>query len=357
MTEQDESLPKRVDYVKSTKKQIYDAYNELRKQLEEKRKAEQTPEQKIAEQKVAKVVQEAGDLSIEGVAEDIGALKSETGKLLSQLSERLESAVYKYQSVQSAIEAKEKELAEIYEIQKSATSLAALVELQRRQKDEFEADAAQRRDEMEAEIESTRSGWKREKALHEEAEKEREAQEKKRREREKEEFEYNTKREKELAKQKLQDELADLERAIALKKGELERELGERERAVGAKEAELAELRQRVEGHSAEMEKAVNRAVKEATDRLAAVAANKEQLLQKEFEGERNVLKSRIESLEKTVKEQAELLANLNRQLEKSYNQVQDIATKAIEGSAAVKSISGLEQILAEQKRKTSKEE
>jgi hypothetical protein len=58
-------------------------------------------------------------------------------------------------------------------------------------------------------------------------------------------------------------------------------------------------------------------------------------LLQKEFEGEHNVLQGRIASLESVLKDQSAQLIKLNDQVEKSYSQVQAIAVKAGEGSGA----------------------
>lgn len=52
--------------------------------------------------------------------------------------------------------------------------------------------------------------------------------------------------------------------------------------------------------------KAVAQAVAEVTSRLEMQSKNREELLTKAFEGERKVLAARIQSLEKTVKEQAE---------------------------------------------------
>ena len=90
----------------------------------------------------------------------------------------------------------------------------------------------------------------------------------------------------------------------------------------------------------------------EAVERVQREAAMKEELVRKEFEGERNVLNTRIESLEKTVKEQHEQIAKLSQQSEKAYGQVQNIAVKAIEGS----SLTGLQQLLTEQTRKPAPE-
>jgi phage-related minor tail protein len=101
---------------------------------------------------------------------------------------------------------------------------------------------------------------------------------------------------------------------------------------------------------------AVSKAIKETTDRLNLEAKNREELVKKEFIGERNVLTTRIESLEKGVKEQSEQISKLAQQLEKAYQQVQEIAVKTIEGSSTSKSIANLQQWISEQMRKSSQE-
>ena len=113
-----------------------------------------------------------------------------------------------------------------------------------------------------------------------------------------------------------------------------DRELAEREQAVARQEQELAELRNRVERFPKELDTAVAREVKEALGRAELESKFKTQLLQKEAEGEKNVLSTRIVGLEQAVKEQSEQIAKFKQQLEKSYLQVQNIALKAVEGSS-----------------------
>jgi hypothetical protein len=74
--------------------------------------------------------------------------------------------------------------------------------------------------------------------------------------------------------------------------------------------------------------------------------------LKREFAGERNVLTTRIAALEQTAKEQADRIATLLHQAEKAYGQVQEIAVRAIEGSASSKQLANLQQMLAEGARK-----
>ena len=62
-------------------------------------------------------------------------------------------------------------------------------------------------------------------------------------------------------------------------------------------------------------------------------------MLKRFFEGENRVLTTRIESLEKTIKEQATQITKLTQHQEKAYGQVQEIAIKAVEGASNLKSI------------------
>ena len=132
------------------------------------------------------------------------------------------------------------------------------------------------------------------------------------------------------------------------------RDLTEREKVLAVKEADTASLQARVAAFPQELETAVARAVQDATERIKLEAKNREDLLRKDFEGQKNVLTTKVESLEKTVKEQAEQNGKLARQLEIAYQKVQEIAEKAIEGSAQSKALSDLQKVLAEQARKPS---
>jgi hypothetical protein len=351
-----EFTPRRVT-MKNTKKEMLEAYNEVLRQLQEQRAAELRPKEEIEEKRIEEAVEVTDSLSTEGIVQEVSALRLETGQLLSQLSERLEEEVNKYRQVKKAVEVKEKELQEIYEIERAALSLAALMEAQHQKREQTEAELAARKEELTREIETLRAEWEQEKQLHAAEIKERDAAEKKAREREREEYRYAFEREQQLAREQFEDEKARLEGEIAYKGEQAERELAEREKAIAEKEDELNELRKQVDAFPKELESAVNKAVKEAVQRVQLEAKNREALLKKQFEGERDVLNTRIESLEQTVKEQNERIAILTQQAEKAYSQVQDIAVRAIEAPAQSQSLTNLQQLIAEQTRKQAQEE
>ncbi|MBS3906993.1 MAG: hypothetical protein KGZ49_08140 [Syntrophaceae bacterium] len=347
--------PKKIT-VSNTKQEMLEAYNAVLKQLEAQREAELKPEKRLEEKKAKEVIQVADSLSSEGVAREISNLKIETGKVLAQISDRLEEEIGKFKAVQNAIVLKGKELQELYEIEKSAMTLASLIESQNQKRQVFESEMAEKKEALSQEIETLRAERENEKKDYEEGVKERDVAEKKKREREKEEYEYSFKREQKLAKDKFEDEKAKLEKEIQIKKEQMQSELKEREKVVAEKEEELNELRKKVNAFPKELETAVAKAIKETTDRLNLEAKNREELVKKEFIGERNVLTTRIESLEKIVKEQSEQIAKFSQQLEKAYQQVQDIAVKTIEGSSNIKSFANLQQWVSEQMRKSPQE-
>jgi hypothetical protein len=334
------------------RQQMLEALAETEKSVAERREAQARPEEKVEQRLATQAVVVADELSTEGVGKAISELKSVVGRMLTQLSDRLEEQVSRYVQVQRAIVAKDSELKEIYEIQRSASTLTALIESHERQRAQFETELAEMKKQLEREIEQTRAEWEREKRQREAEAKERDAAEQKRREREKEEYRYAFAREQQQARDQFADEMARANKDLAERKATAEHELTERERAVQAREDELAELRRRAEAFPAAADAAVAKAVKEALSRQQQDAAAREELLKREFAGERNVLTTRINLLEQTAREQAEQIARLQDRSDKAYGQVQEIAVRAIEGSANAKQLSSLQQMLADQGRK-----
>jgi len=298
------------------------------------------------------------------VIQKINQLKQEMARTLSDLGDKLASEVQKYHQVQEAIGIKEKEVTEVFEIDRAAGTLAALIEAQHREKEEFEREMAQEREQLNAEIESLREQWKAEKTEHDALAKEQDALEAKRRQREKEEYRYAFEREQQLARDKFEDEKAKLlaekaqiENEMKALREQTEKDLQERERRVTEREKEFESLQTQVQEFPQRLEAAVAAAAKDAAERIQREAKYQQDLLHKDFEGQKNVLTARIQALEKSVKEQADQLARLSQQQEAAYQKVQDVAVKAIEGASKVGSFAGLVHTLKEQTKKPATED
>jgi DNA repair exonuclease SbcCD ATPase subunit len=229
----------------STKSELLEAYNRLREQLEAKQDAALNAERVKEDKRRQVAVEVAETVAASGVDAKIGDLRQALSAALAELGDKLRQETEKYTQVKQAVQFKQSELEEIYGIEQAAASLAALVEAQKQREEEFEAEIAARGDEqaahlatqrteLQAAIDSARSTWERERAACEAATKEARAAEERERRRRQEEFEYVFKRDCQQKKDKLADELAQLEKELA----------GEREdfaRQASAKDAELAE--------------------------------------------------------------------------------------------------------------------
>ncbi len=338
----------------NTKKEMLAAYNEVLKRLQEKQQSELRPEKKIEEKEKEKSSAIAASLSTEEVVHQTATLKSEISRTLTEISEKLEEEVAKHDQIQKAIASREEDLKEIYEIERSGATLAALIETHREKRSQLEAEMAERREELEHQIKALRDQLVSERRRLEEEIAARKDEESSKRKREKEEYEYNFEREQRLARDRFEDEVAQLERDLRQKKEETEKDLTERQAAVAGREGELEELRTKFEAFPQEKAAAIENAIQETNDRVGLEAKNREELLTKQFEGERNVLTTRTQSLEQNIKEQAAQIAKLSQQLDKAYQQVEGIASKAVESSADSKSITTLQSLIKDKERKTS---
>jgi len=324
----------------NTKKEMLAAYQEMKRLMEEK-KTELLDAEKHKERfKKQAAVAAADKAAEEDPVQRIQALKSSIGRELVALAEKIEAETENYTQLKDAIVERQAELQRIYEVETAASDLAALLEAQRRTKEEFAAEMKNRREAFTAETEAGNADWKQQQQTRKEQLEEEKQTRNRQRQRDEEEYQYNLKREREQRKNKSEDEIAALEKEIATRREEFERqtvvkqaELDDREKLVAERETRADDLQRQVDSYPQEMEKKLAAAVKLTTDRLKAEYAAKEALLRKQFEGERNVLSSKIEALEKMVDSQARQIEVLARQQETAYEKVQDIASKAVAGA------------------------
>ncbi len=335
MSKKQDEMPKVTP--SNTKKEILEAYNQLAVKLEERAGEELRPEKEKEERRTREVTVVAEELSAVRVAESIGAIKTEIGAALTDITIRIEEQTDRYRKVKEAVAVKERELSEIFEIEKSAYSMAALVEAQKEKRAAFEEEMTARKIELESSVQRTRAAWEQEQAESKARKQEQQEELEKTRRREKEEYDYKLKRDREQKTNALQDEINRLEKELHQKREEFEKKvvdkeasLKEREAAVSQQEKRIVALDIQVEKFPRELEEAVKKAVKETTDRMTAESAKNEELLRKTFEGEKNVLSTRIQAFEQIGADQKKQIDLLASQLDKAYGKVQDIAVKAV---------------------------
>ena len=321
----------------NTKKEILEAYGVLLKKYNDQAKAGFMAEDANKQKEEKELVEVAVSAQKDDVVNEILSLKDSVTKNFSELADKLARENQRYGSVQKAIDIKQKELKELFDIETTLFSLAALLETQKLKKAEFEDEMTREKEMLKEIIKETREQWEKEKQVYAQERKEQKAQEEKLRVREKEEYEYKTTRERALKEQELKDLLENSEREIQSQKETFEKEqsektleLRQRETIVSEKEDTFLELQKRVEGFPTELKERVDTEVTEAVTRLKTDAEKNEELLVKDFEGQKNVLATKIDSLDKLVVSQQGQIETLTNQIDDAYGKVQDIAVKAV---------------------------
>ncbi|EFK05215.1 conserved hypothetical protein [delta proteobacterium NaphS2] len=324
----------------NTKKEMLEAYEAV-KGLLKTREQELLDAEKSRKELEKKAALAAADAqAAQDPVQRIHALRSAVGRELSTLAERLEEEIGAYRKISLAVEEKQAELKTIYGVETAATDLAALIEAQQTRKKDFEENMAARKTDFDAEVGEARAAWQKEKSAHAQDVKEETEALKKQRQREREEFEYGFARDKEQKTNALGDELNALQKEIAQKRSDFERGMSEqeallhaREKSVSEREKEIASLEKEVEGFQKKLDDAVKKAVGETTERLKSDFQKHEALLKATFDGEKNVLASRIETLERMVKAQESQIGALSQKQEQAYQKVQEIANRAVDAS------------------------
>ncbi len=324
----------------NTKKEMLEAYHLMKKQLQEKAREMLNAEKERAEMKKELAAATADTQAAQDPLHRLHDLRGAISRELASLAERFEQEMDTYRKVQGAVEAKQEELKSLYEIETAASDLAALLNAQRAKKEEFGREMEARRAALEEEMREARSQWGKEKTAREQDVKEQADVIKKQRQREKDEFEYAFEREKEKSRNALEDELNALTKEIEQKRKDLEQELSRkkaelelREESIAKREKELASLQEQVQTFPQTLESRVQAAVDDTKTRLSSDFEKMQALTESRYEGEKNVLVSKVESLERMVKAQETQIAELSRRHEQAYEKVQEIANRAVEAS------------------------
>ncbi|MCF7849769.1 MAG: hypothetical protein K9M45_13040 [Kiritimatiellales bacterium] len=84
-------------------------------------------------------------------------LRSDIGKQLTDLAGKFESETEEYTRLKQAVEDKQTELQRIYEVETAASDLRALIEANRKCKEDFEREMAVQRQKFEAEMETNKA--------------------------------------------------------------------------------------------------------------------------------------------------------------------------------------------------------
>ncbi|MEM9486369.1 MAG: hypothetical protein AAGA83_22050 [Cyanobacteria bacterium P01_F01_bin.116] len=347
---------------RNTKAQILDAYNELlkeRNKLEKQVDKLQQP-QTVRPPSVAKPQssepieamsqQSGGQDKMAATINTLTGLQAGFGSVVSELSEKLTSKAAQLQSLQLAVAEELTQLEELHNLDEiQPDTLDTLIQTCQDNSEVFESEFNQRRDRLETERQQLKQAWAKEQEEHKRFVKERDVEQQKTSQREMQEYEYNLTLQRNLAQTDYDQAQEERYRQLAAAKQTLEDQWAEREKAISLQERQWAELKAKVESFEKEKEAVIQQAKAEGEQTASAQAKIAADLRNKELDGFKRVYELRIQALEQTIQTNEERIQTLSKQLAAALKQVQDLAVKAIEGASNIQSFEAFKSLAMEQ--------
>jgi hypothetical protein len=349
---------------KNTKVEILQAYEELAKetiavksQLNQLLKQQQpaTKEKPIQEAKTPmnqpSTIQQKMNYTIESLAK----IQLGFGSAANELSEQLTTKASKLGEIQSAVENELEQLKQLHNLEVSENILDTLITSYEENSKAYQDEFSQRQEVLLQEIDEQRKTW-----VKEQEEKSREVKERnenlhKTQQRDEAEYKYNLELERKLANDEYEQQQKVLNNQLEELQQETEKEWSEREKVIAEREKQFDESKAKVEAFPKEKEAAIKKATEEGKGIAHYQAKIKSDLYAKEVEGQKRFYEQRLQSLEQTITNQETRIQNLSQQLESALKQVQDLAVKAIEGTANVNSYQAIKEIALEQAKSQMK--
>lgn len=319
----------------NTKREMLDAYQSLLKEVEAKSKENPKEEQKRVEAK--KVVDRTEALSPEELESFTREMLDTFEQSVGSLRQQLRDGYEKLRDLDETIRLKEEWIEELYAIRCNADSLSTLILAEKKQKEEARQELEETKAALEREISDTREAWSREKEQHASALKQEKADLAIERKREAEEYNYTTaQKRREEEEDEFRARRQAEERALEEAKATFERDCEERTKQLTEAEGELERLRTLAAGLDARIDEATAEAVRTTTERLESEHRYRFDLARKEAEGELKLREQQVELLETKVRGLEAQLKEAGLKVATSEETVKDIALRAIDSSTLV---------------------
>ncbi|NEU75790.1 hypothetical protein PI95_025345 [Hassallia byssoidea VB512170] len=349
---------------KNTKVEILQAYEELAKekaalksQIDQLQKGSQsaTLEKPKLEPKTAMNQSSTVQQKMNSTIENLAIIQLGFGSAASELSEQLSNQAFKLAEIREAIDKEVEELKQLHNLEISEDILDTLVKSYEDNAKAYQEEFSQRYEVLSQEILEERNTWVKEQEEYKVTTKERNENIQKTRQRETAEYKYDLELQRKLETDEYEQRQKGLYKELEEIQQEINKQWSEKEKEVSEREKQFEEAKAKVEAFPKEKEAAIKKATEEGKGIAHYQAKIKSDLYAKDVEGQKRFYEQRLQSLEQTISNQDSRILNLSKQLDSALKQVQDLAVKAIEGSANVNSYQAIKEIALEQAKTQAK--
>ncbi|MBR8834626.1 MAG: hypothetical protein DSM106950_11450 [Stigonema ocellatum SAG 48.90 = DSM 106950] len=343
---------------KNTKAEIIQAYEEvakekaaLKSQLEQQMKENNsgTKDQPKVEQKTAMNQHSSVQQKMNYTITSLETIQLGFGSAASELSEQLSTQASKLAEIRQGVENEVEQLKELHNLEIAEETLDTLIKAYEDNSKTYQEEFREQYETLSQENHDQRNTWEKEEEEHKRTIKERNETIHKIRQRDIENYKYDLELRRKLETDEYEQQQKGLYKQLEEFRQEIEKQWAEREKAIAEQERQFEESKAKIEAFPKEKEAAIKKATEEGKGIAYYQAKVKSDLFAKEVEGQKRFYEQRLQSLEQTIANQEVRIQNLSKQLDSALKQVQDLAVKAIEGTANVNSYQAIKEIALEQ--------
>jgi hypothetical protein len=313
---------------KSTKEQIFAAYNDVLEKLNDKQA--EMPQEIKKKQEEKTIVAKAAAHSPDAIVSDLSGIKLKTLKQLDTLSEELLEEFQKLSDIRQAICSEQNHLEDLYQIKETTNTLAALFQAHIEQKEKLQQERDQQKQDFDQVMASQRLHWEEESGRFEREFQEKKDKQEKDYKREEEEYIYA----RDLKRRKETDDYNTKKAALEKDLTVMKEDLQKREAVMSGKEKFLVDLQAKVDQFPEELSKAVAEAEEKLQTQILQRHDYESQIKQKEHEGLIKFQGLQVTSLQGKIKEQEALIKELSQKADQAAENIQAIACRALDTSS-----------------------
>jgi uncharacterized coiled-coil protein SlyX len=348
---------------KSTKAEILEAYNELLKekaaiksQFEQVAKNNNSGSIQPKKEDVATMNQPiTAQEKMNYIINNLLKIQLGFGSAASELSEQLTSKASKLGEIGDSVKTELQQLKDLHNLEIAEETLDTLITAYEDNSKAYQEEYNLRYETLFQEIQGQRKTWEKEQEENKQTIKDRNESSNKTRQRDTAEYKYDLELRRKLEMDEYEQRQEGLYKVLEESQQEAEKIWTEREKAISDREKQFEEFKAKVEAFPKDKEAAIKKATEEGKGIAHYQAKTKSDLYGKEVEGQKRFYEQRLQSLEQTINNQEGRIQNLSKQLDSALKQVQDLAVKAIEGTANVNSYQAIKEIALEQAKTQAK--
>ncbi len=332
----------------NTKKEILSAYSEALELLKASEGIIVDPAKEMSMKKAGETLTKATETVGLNVEDQIAKLQKSVASILGNLANSFTEEIKTFNDLQEAIALKESELKELFDIEKEAFALTALVNANRETKDKFKAAFDEDKARMQAELDQLKADLKAEKAAHLNETYLQDEEVKRKRARDQEEYTYDFARKKQLDDNDWEDEKKVREKQLS----ELESEVKTRLELVTTREETIDDLKAKVEEIPQLVDAARKAGEAEGEKKAGTSFGFEKRAIESKTTSEKTILENKVAMLEAQLNKANDELTRLNEDLKTAYSKIQETATAAIESQANSRMVNSLEALVKDKTQK-----